>query len=447
MRSPQKDELDKCATGKLRRGRMLLLAPGLVCVVLALFWDAAPMIWAAFGRAQMLLLSLGIVLCVLGYLIHRGAQRAMLSGRRGYHTTVTMTLVALGTTCTITLATCEWFLQVLDFPPPHFSTIRVRAEGVGYTYARNVRTEMRRKEYHVSFVTNSDGFRDDEIRPKQGYRILLLGDSFTSGYGVEREEMFADLLEKSLGVEIVNAAVGGYEIIHQVHLLSKYGPEWQPDLVLFASYLSNDLTGNDAWKPDATGTLVPDDMVFPIQRDRQWKLPMLVETIIRGGWRPQDPGKEFQPGLGIIARQLDRQTAEDYLLATELLGRLRDQARILDAGLLVAFFSYVPAVQRDAAERLRQRIPDFDRHHDLDRPAREMANACEGLEIQYVDLNVPLSDYYDRYQRPVYYKYDGHWTPDGHRVVAETLEPVLRSKTHQSRSRNVSSLSDHTKPR
>lgn len=66
-------------------------------------------------------------------------------------------------------------------------------------------------------ITNSIGFRDKEIRKvnkvnKEKKRILLIGDSFIEGAGVNYEDSFAGLLDNHLGnqFEILNSAVGSY---------------------------------------------------------------------------------------------------------------------------------------------------------------------------------------------------------------------------------------------
>ena len=66
-------------------------------------------------------------------------------------------------------------------------------------------------------ITNSIGFRDKEIREiskvnKTQKRILLIGDSFIEGAGLDFEFTLAGMLEKDLGdkFEVLNSAVGSY---------------------------------------------------------------------------------------------------------------------------------------------------------------------------------------------------------------------------------------------
>jgi hypothetical protein len=68
-----------------------------------------------------------------------------------------------------------------------------------------------------SVKTNSLGFKDSEPREipllTKDYRILLLGDSFTEGVGLDYEKTFAGMLEKkfiSKGIDVLNAGVVSY---------------------------------------------------------------------------------------------------------------------------------------------------------------------------------------------------------------------------------------------
>jgi lysophospholipase L1-like esterase len=97
---------------------------------------------------------------------------------------------------------------------------------------------------------NADGFRDAlYARPKpQGvFRVLVLGDSVSFGYGVEEAEAYPQVLEELLSellpdsrIEVVNLGVGGYNAYNEARLLEVVGRSYEPDLVL-VQFCINDL--------------------------------------------------------------------------------------------------------------------------------------------------------------------------------------------------------------
>lgn len=95
---------------------------------------------------------------------------------------------------------------------------------------------------------NSKGLRDKEYvfeKPKADYRILVLGDSITFGFGVSAEQRFSDLLSQKINanakkVEVINTGVGNYNTEQQLAYLKNEGLRYNPDEVLLAFYI-NDL--------------------------------------------------------------------------------------------------------------------------------------------------------------------------------------------------------------
>jgi lysophospholipase L1-like esterase len=75
-------------------------------------------------------------------------------------------------------------------------------------------------------------------------RILVLGDSFTWGYGVEESERFSQVLEKSLNVEVINAGVSGYSTDQELLWYRSEGIKYDSDLVIL------ELAGNDVGDND-----------------------------------------------------------------------------------------------------------------------------------------------------------------------------------------------------
>ena len=105
----------------------------------------------------------------------------------------------------------------------------------------------------VPYRINEDGFRGPRhARPKPAgvFRIVVMGDSVSFGYGVAEPESWPRLLEASLDgqasglpgpeVEVVNLGVGGYNAFNEARLFEDVGLGYQPDLVL-VQFCINDL--------------------------------------------------------------------------------------------------------------------------------------------------------------------------------------------------------------
>ncbi len=103
-------------------------------------------------------------------------------------------------------------------------------------------------EFTHSVSINSLGLRGAEISDKTSdtFRILILGDSFAFGWGVEYDQTFGARLERELNsetrkVQVLNGAVPGYSLLDEQDWLERYGLQLQPDLVLIAVFLGNDI--------------------------------------------------------------------------------------------------------------------------------------------------------------------------------------------------------------
>jgi lysophospholipase L1-like esterase len=96
--------------------------------------------------------------------------------------------------------------------------------------------------------TNSHGMRDDEPRSEDSgvRRVVVLGDSFTFGFGVSGNETYPNVLERLLNessggdrFEVLNLGVGGYATRDAVLTLQHKGMRWNPELVVLG-YTLND---------------------------------------------------------------------------------------------------------------------------------------------------------------------------------------------------------------
>lgn len=96
---------------------------------------------------------------------------------------------------------------------------------------------------------NSRGLRDKEYtlaKPAGAYRIMMLGDSTTFGWGVPIDATVAKILERRLNAanagasfEVLNAGVGNYNTVQEVTAYIQAGRAFHPDLVIL-EYFIND---------------------------------------------------------------------------------------------------------------------------------------------------------------------------------------------------------------
>jgi lysophospholipase L1-like esterase len=82
------------------------------------------------------------------------------------------------------------------------------------------------------------------------FRVVVLGDSYTVGGQVPYEQTFPAVLEQDLrqagyaNVRVINAGVGGYTTFNERGLLAEDLAWLQPDLVVVAAFLGNDVSEN-----------------------------------------------------------------------------------------------------------------------------------------------------------------------------------------------------------
>jgi lysophospholipase L1-like esterase len=102
-------------------------------------------------------------------------------------------------------------------------------------------------QFRTTVQINQKGLRDRDHsyeRANDVRRILVLGDSFAWGYGVEEAERFSQLLESMMDVEVVNAGVSGYSTDQELLWLQNEGIKYDPDLIILV-FAGNDIGDNE----------------------------------------------------------------------------------------------------------------------------------------------------------------------------------------------------------
>lgn len=114
---------------------------------------------------------------------------------------------------------------------------------IGHEHAPNRQLRL----MGVDFQTNSKGLRDREFsydRVAGKRRILMLGDSFTVGWGVALEDTFSKRIERlyaAIGIdtEVINTGVGNYNTIQEVQYFLTEGYKYKPDVVVLNFFVND----------------------------------------------------------------------------------------------------------------------------------------------------------------------------------------------------------------
>ncbi|QDV06587.1 hypothetical protein Poly30_20970 [Planctomycetes bacterium Poly30] len=164
--------------------------------------------------------------------------------------------------------------------------------GTGHLYsmhpgaARVNRVSEEPDAWTWSYTIGDDGLRADPMgdstetsteTPTGALDIIVIGDSYTFGWGVEDDETFPVLLAQRLkegeglsNVRVKNAGVSGFNTMQEASFLESRWEEWQPDVVVLGFVM------NDAEPP----RLVPRD---PRERYGDSPLWVLEELLLRTG--------------------------------------------------------------------------------------------------------------------------------------------------------------------
>ena len=249
---------------------------------------------------QLLIISIGI------YLV---AKRPCLSWRFFRKTGINLLLSFISIILSLTAAE----LVLRQFIPLKTNKINQRLYRIphpvlGWTLKPGASYENHLFESTAHVTYNSLGWRDSEHsihKPDYVFRILILGDSFMEAYTVDFKQSFASLLQSNLSekghkVEVINMGVSGYGTLQEYQVFERYGRHYQPDLVLLAFNVMNDVQNNSP-ELNQVGKL---PLLDP-QQSNQWQIiPVDFKNI-------QD---DFQKGKIKQQNEITKLTNQSVLL-------------------------------------------------------------------------------------------------------------------------------------
>ena len=319
-------------------------------------------------------------------------------------------------------------------------------------------------EESVPVSYNSGGWRDlphTQEKPEGVGRILVLGDSFMEAYSVRFEDALPARLEQLLStaerpVEVINFGVGGYGTLQEYLVYNAFGPAYQPDVVVLAMYLANDLVDNslelssmsskDWLKVKARPFLDPQvsewrvtqvDFEGSLQRyeeNRRMQAEPLnrllrnsallqlgqraLELQPQRWWWKGSPSKEA-PSASEKDLTKSAKYEESWDVTRRILTRLNGEVRAAGAHLLV--MSVPDSHEIDEMGHLVSDAPQTEptAYQHLKKLLRE-------LDVDYLDLLPAFREAKQESGIELFRRSDHHWNPQGHALAARELAAALK---------------------
>lgn len=154
-------------------------------------------------------------------------------------------LLLLAVSCIFTLGLGEIALRAYQSTlKPYFES----DEYLGWVVKKNVHYELAKKDgcgelYHLTYQTDSLGFRKFGNTLTSKKKVLFIGDSFTQAQDASDDSTYYTLLSKWLNFEVFAYGTGGHGTLQEALRLEQIITQINPHLVVL-QFCENDLINN-----------------------------------------------------------------------------------------------------------------------------------------------------------------------------------------------------------
>lgn len=292
---------------------------------------------------------------------------------------------------------------------------------------------MKSQEYDIVYHINSLGQRDDEPIENDSETVLILGDSFMEGYGVERGQILADRLEAITPWNVINGGVKSYSPLLEYLYLKARGLSQKPDTVVLFLDLSD--PANDMYYGSR---LIRDDSHLPLAIKPRVETHELlyrssalyayaIHLQLKYG-NHEDKGYAGAAGnLAPLFAGNDDIPDSEYLprweKSFEYLKLIRDLLLENKIGFVLVTYPYGHQVSPEAW-KVGRVAHGFPPGISSDRPFRLVESWARSESIAVISLDHAFRSAPS--PEKFYFTYDGHWTAAGHAFAAEAVRKHLK---------------------
>lgn len=296
----------------------------------------------------------------------------------------------------------------------------------------------------VRVVINSSGMRDREyppVKPDGKKRIVVLGDSFTSGLEVDGKEVFTGVMEDRMlsDVEVLNFGVNGYGPAQEFLMLRERALRFNPDIVIMVVYVRNDfddVTGAFDWdwgygrpraKTDGSGRVFFENIPVPPPKitrfmaslpERMPFLPVHLMEFIRQRLYDKNSVLHMPPEIRLCKKRYSSKTSESYEAMDAVIDMTNSLCRENNIKFLVVVAPTVVQVHEDLYwNRIKKAYRLEGGDYDLLLPNKKLSHMCSSRNIPILDLTPALRRHAVSGEE-IYCGKVQHWNEKGHYAVS-----------------------------
>ena len=336
----------------------------------------------------------------------------------------------------------EWILRVRERQIRQSDRLEpglLRHDSIlGWRLVSHASVRHRHHDFDVRYTVNAQGFRADAVLsdPRTKPLCLVIGDSFTFGFGVNDSETFVHHLNQSphAKTHFLNCSVPAYSTDQEALLIERELLKLKPDEIWLVVYLGNDLLDNQHPFPlqatlpkpyftlengelRAHNTPVPPQHAAPVSQPRDQVTEILgsaaarrggVHSILERSALLRGASQRFLPSEDYSAA-LEAQAGPSLALFRALVARVRAACSAASVKLRLILMPGRSFVEQPSS--LSGQYQEFLR--------RQLVRDSAGIEV--FDLAEKLRQRSAKAGERWFHPNEGHLNPAGHKVVAELL--------------------------
>jgi hypothetical protein len=313
------------------------------------------------------------------------------------------------------------------------------------------------------YQINASGLRDKDypLQKKAGvYRIVVLGDSFTFGMGVNLEDTYPKRLEKILqakdpNIEVINFGVIGHDMWQYYETLKRRALSYHPDLVILALFPGDDFYESVA-PYDESGHYVgvfpfppyeqePGELWAPMSYFAIWNLLRNVNLQFEYKYRYK---RGYTYVKGIEERKKKYGPLRPDHMATKGMAATMEKHKFTEFSETLK--NFVKTATNAGAKTLVVLIPDSVQLNDyyMQGSNRFAKEQCAKNKVPFLDMT-PILEAEEDHTSLYLFPFDAHNSPRGLKVIAQAIADridklgFLRERESASRFPTISLLHSH----